>query len=194
MSYGVGESGQPMWRRASYCASNECIEVARQDDLIILRNSEEAGGNVLRYTVEEWLAFVRGVKAGEFDDLCWPDAVRNSHGTRASSEARAGSCPESSLDLIDRVLDRATVSWSKVWMHLVLFAPLFFLIAAFFGCLGMAVHAATGMSAWVAAASSFIAAVGPGAAAYIHFRPIKSTKNPLTALSRTARRNSPSSI
>jgi hypothetical protein len=59
-----------MWRRASYCASNECLEVARQDDLILLRDSKEASGSVLRYAPEEWLAFVRGIKAGEFDDLC----------------------------------------------------------------------------------------------------------------------------
>jgi Domain of unknown function (DUF397) len=58
-----------VWRKASFCASNECVEVARQDDLILVRDSEDASGSVLRYTTEEWLSFVREIKAGEFGDL-----------------------------------------------------------------------------------------------------------------------------
>lgn len=57
------------WRRASFCASNECVEVAPHNGMIIVRNSREPRGLVLRYTAEEWQSFMRGVKAGEFDDL-----------------------------------------------------------------------------------------------------------------------------
>jgi hypothetical protein len=57
------------WRRASFCASNECIEVAPHNNMIVMRNSREPRGQVLRYTAEEWRSFVRGIKAGEFDDL-----------------------------------------------------------------------------------------------------------------------------
>jgi Domain of unknown function (DUF397) len=60
---------QPAWRKASFCASGECVEVAQQDNMIVLRDSKEPRGSVLRYTAEEWRSFVRGVKAGEFDDL-----------------------------------------------------------------------------------------------------------------------------
>ncbi len=57
------------WRRASFCYSGECVEVAAQDGMILLRDSREPHGSVLRYTADEWRAFVRGVRAGEFDDL-----------------------------------------------------------------------------------------------------------------------------
>jgi hypothetical protein len=69
MSYGAGQTSQP-FRKSSFCQSSECVEVARQDGVIVLRNSKETSGGMLRYTAEEWLSFVRGIKAGEFDDLC----------------------------------------------------------------------------------------------------------------------------
>jgi Domain of unknown function (DUF397) len=56
------------WRRASFCQSGECVEVARQGPLVALRNSKNPG-LVLRYTATTWLSFVSGIKAGEFDDL-----------------------------------------------------------------------------------------------------------------------------
>jgi len=62
--------GEPAWRKASFCASGECVEVAQQDGMIVLRDSKEPGGSLLRYTAEEWQSFVLGVKAGEFDKPC----------------------------------------------------------------------------------------------------------------------------
>jgi hypothetical protein len=56
-------------RKASFCASGECIEVMQQEEMIVLCDSKNPRGRVLRYTAEEWRSFVRGVKAGEFDDL-----------------------------------------------------------------------------------------------------------------------------
>ena len=60
---------KPAWRKASFCASGECVEVSQQEDMIVLRDSKEPHASVLRYTAEEWRSFVLGVKAGEFDDL-----------------------------------------------------------------------------------------------------------------------------
>lgn len=62
------QTQQPAWRKASFCQSGECVEVAQQDGVIVLRDSGEPRGHV-RYTTEEWRTFVRGVQAGEFDDL-----------------------------------------------------------------------------------------------------------------------------
>jgi Domain of unknown function (DUF397) len=59
----------PVWRKTSYCASGECVEVATHNGLVVLRDSKRPGGSVLVYTPDEWLTFVRGIKAGEFDDL-----------------------------------------------------------------------------------------------------------------------------
>jgi hypothetical protein len=56
------------WRKASFCAAGECVEMARQGGLVALRNSKNPG-LMLRYTTATWLSFVSGIKAGEFDDL-----------------------------------------------------------------------------------------------------------------------------
>jgi len=56
------------WRRPSYCQGGECAEVAKQDDMIALRSST-APGRVVLYTIDEWQALVRAIKAGEFADL-----------------------------------------------------------------------------------------------------------------------------
>jgi Domain of unknown function (DUF397) len=56
-----------VWQRASFCGGGECVEVAQQRDVIMLRDSKDPSGPVLRYTRAEWEAFVLGVKAGEFE-------------------------------------------------------------------------------------------------------------------------------
>ena len=57
------------WVKSSLSfANHNCVEVA---DLsggeIGVRNSREPGGAVLRFTPDEWHAFVGGVRNGEFD-------------------------------------------------------------------------------------------------------------------------------
>jgi hypothetical protein len=57
------------WRKSSLCGSSSCIEVAQLRGGVAIRDSKESEGPVLRYTSDEWKAFVAGVKAGEFDDI-----------------------------------------------------------------------------------------------------------------------------
>jgi Domain of unknown function (DUF397) len=60
----------PAWRKSSKCANSTCVEVARvDDDSYLIRDSKQTGGNFLSVTREEWLAFVAGVKVGDFDSL-----------------------------------------------------------------------------------------------------------------------------
>ena len=59
----------PEWVKSSLSFANgNCVEVA---DLsggeIGVRNSREAAGAVLRFTPDEWHAFIGGVRNGEFD-------------------------------------------------------------------------------------------------------------------------------
>lgn len=61
-------AAEPVWRKASCCAGGECVEVSEQEDAVVLRNSKDPGA-VLRCTGMEWRIFLRGIKAGEFDDL-----------------------------------------------------------------------------------------------------------------------------
>ncbi len=63
------KTGRPVelaWRKASFCASGECVEVAQRDREIILRDSTQPSGRMLHWGAEEWRAFVRIVKTGEF--------------------------------------------------------------------------------------------------------------------------------
>ena len=57
------------WVKSSLSFSNgNCVEVASlPDDEIGVRNSRDAHGAVLRFTPDEWHAFLGGVRNGEFD-------------------------------------------------------------------------------------------------------------------------------
>ena len=57
------------WVKSSLSFSNgNCVEVASlPDDEIGVRNSRDAQGAVLRFTPDEWHAFLGGVRNGEFD-------------------------------------------------------------------------------------------------------------------------------
>ncbi len=57
------------WNRSSFCnpCCNNCVEVRSSGADIEVRDSKDAAGATLRFTRDEWTAFVAGVKAGEFD-------------------------------------------------------------------------------------------------------------------------------
>ena len=58
----------PYWIKSSLSYSNgNCVEVANlPDDEIGVRNSRDSEGLVLRFTSEEWHAFLGGVRNGKF--------------------------------------------------------------------------------------------------------------------------------
>ena len=60
------------WVKSSLSFANgNCVEVASlPDDEIGVRNSRESEGAVLRFTSDEWHAFLGGVHNGEFDRFC----------------------------------------------------------------------------------------------------------------------------
>jgi hypothetical protein len=58
------------WVKSRYSnAEGNCVEVARVDGGVAMRNSRDPDGPALVYTNAEVAAFVAGAKAGEFDDL-----------------------------------------------------------------------------------------------------------------------------
>jgi hypothetical protein len=65
----AGWTVQPAWRKASFCASTECLEVAQGNDLILIRDSVLPHGAVLQSAPGDWRALVSRVKAGELDSL-----------------------------------------------------------------------------------------------------------------------------
>jgi hypothetical protein len=60
---------QPEWVKSSLSFANgNCVEVAGlSGGEVGVRNSRDAAGAVLRFTPEEWHAFIGGVRNGEFD-------------------------------------------------------------------------------------------------------------------------------
>ena len=52
------------WRKSSFCYSGECVEVAALDGMILMRDSKDPRGTVLRYSPDEWRSFVRAVRRG----------------------------------------------------------------------------------------------------------------------------------
>jgi len=59
----------PNWIKSSLSFSNgNCVEVADlSDGSIGVRSSRDPDGPVLRFTQDEWAAFLGGAKLGEFD-------------------------------------------------------------------------------------------------------------------------------
>jgi hypothetical protein len=58
------------FRRSSRCQNGECAEVAHlPGGRVLVRDSNRPGGPVLRFTPDEWQAFLGGVRSGQFDRL-----------------------------------------------------------------------------------------------------------------------------
>jgi len=56
----------PGWRKSSRCSTGHCVEVRREADSYLVRDSKDPAGPVLQFTGAEWAAFVAGVGAGDF--------------------------------------------------------------------------------------------------------------------------------
>jgi hypothetical protein len=56
----------PVWRKSSYTANGNCVEVASFAERILVRNSRAEHGPALVFTQAEWKAFLDGVADGEF--------------------------------------------------------------------------------------------------------------------------------
>jgi hypothetical protein len=59
-----------VWHKSTRSGGNggDCVEVAvNLPDVVAVRDTKDPGGAALIFTHAEWVAFVGGVKAGEFD-------------------------------------------------------------------------------------------------------------------------------
>lgn len=57
------------FRTASFSGTTRtlCVEVAIRADAVAVCDSKDKNGRLLCFSPDEWRAFVKGVKAGEFD-------------------------------------------------------------------------------------------------------------------------------
>jgi hypothetical protein len=58
-----------IWAKSQFCNNTACVEVAKHDDGVLIRDSKNPRGPKLQFTNSEWDAFVEGVRRGEFDGL-----------------------------------------------------------------------------------------------------------------------------
>lgn len=60
-------SVQPGWRKSSFSESGACVEVSFAAQAVLVRQSRDPAGPTLTFTDAEWVAFLAGVRNGEFD-------------------------------------------------------------------------------------------------------------------------------
>lgn len=57
-----------VFRKSSLSGTGNCVTVAkRSDGSVQVRDTKDVTEQTLTYTKDEWLAFIGGVKLGEFD-------------------------------------------------------------------------------------------------------------------------------
>ena len=61
--------GELAWRVARHCDAGSCIRVAPHQGMIVIGDTKNPYSPVLSYSHEEWSAFVKGIRQGDFDDL-----------------------------------------------------------------------------------------------------------------------------
>jgi hypothetical protein len=55
------------WVKSGRCDTSSCVEASFSSDGIAVRNSTDPNGLMVHFTREEWIAFVGGVRDGDFD-------------------------------------------------------------------------------------------------------------------------------
>lgn len=54
-------------RVSSSCSDGNCVAVGWSGEDVVVLDTKDASSRMLRFTHEEWAAFISGVKNGEFD-------------------------------------------------------------------------------------------------------------------------------
>ncbi|RTL64474.1 MAG: DUF397 domain-containing protein [Pseudonocardiaceae bacterium] len=55
------------YKISSFCSLGDCVEVGQAPDGTVLVRDSKTREFELQFSHEEWVAFLKGVKAGEFD-------------------------------------------------------------------------------------------------------------------------------
>jgi len=68
MSLNEGSTTRLDWRKAMRSMNHgACVQVASTTDAVVVRDTQDLGGPVMRYTPAAWCAFVDGARTGRFD-------------------------------------------------------------------------------------------------------------------------------
>lgn len=64
----MGQSDESeRWRKSSFSGAGDCVEWLERPKGVDVRDSKKPAGPVLRFTHNEWRAFLAGVRNGEAD-------------------------------------------------------------------------------------------------------------------------------
>lgn len=58
---------EPKFVKSSFCGSAACVEVSHSGGEVLVRDSKHPEQEPLVFTEDEWVAFLDGARAGEFD-------------------------------------------------------------------------------------------------------------------------------
>ncbi len=50
------------WRKSSKCGVQSCVEVAIDNQVVLVRNSKDPNGPVLKLNVDQWAAFLEDIR------------------------------------------------------------------------------------------------------------------------------------
>lgn len=62
----MGDLSGAVWRKSSASLNGDCVEFAPLADVVGVRDSKDSTGPVLVFSRDEWRAFVRSTKDGDF--------------------------------------------------------------------------------------------------------------------------------
>lgn len=63
----LSEAQPTGWTKSRRCETSSCVEAKREGNVVVVRDSKDPNGPELLFTEEEWIAFVGGVRDGDFD-------------------------------------------------------------------------------------------------------------------------------
>nr|WP_275980066.1 DUF397 domain-containing protein [Couchioplanes caeruleus] len=55
---------QPGWHKSSKSSGGNCVEIKREDDRVLMRDSKDRSGPVLSFDVDTFRALIADLKAG----------------------------------------------------------------------------------------------------------------------------------
>jgi hypothetical protein len=77
---GSGLDSNLNWTRSARCSINGCVEVAIEPDQVLVRDSKDPDGGTLAFDRAEWVAFIDGVRDGQWTLDSTDDASTRTRG------------------------------------------------------------------------------------------------------------------
>jgi Domain of unknown function (DUF397) len=70
MSWLEGTTGRQNWRKATYSIANgDCAEVGSLPGIVVVRDTKDPHGPILRYPSDSWRSFINRAQKGSFDGI-----------------------------------------------------------------------------------------------------------------------------